>query len=229
MDGVIDYFRKCSVGESLDSSFVDFSEEEEIADELSNKVRMIYSVSFDSEGEKNTLDYGSDDKSDERGELGEDMEHDTNYDENEFDTINMESFSLSYMKEVLDYYDVISPRTGRRAHSWRNVQHRFKRVKHQSYIRRFRHYVDQGGTEKEKLLILEDEVHSHFAHARDNFCPVHDIDIKRWAIRAARRIEFSGFTASDGWILKFKRKNGICSRKITKVAEWISSEFCELI
>lgn len=227
MDRVTNSFQNCSLDELSDSRFIDSSQEEEIDDELFNMLQVIYIHSSDDDDDETALDYGSEDKQDEGEEYDEEMEYDTSYDEKEFDKFSMESFSLSYMKEVLDYYDAMNPKTGRRTHSWKNVQHRFKRVKHQTYISRLRRYVDQGGTKKEQLELVEDEVYTHFVRARDNFCPVHDIDIKRWAIRTARRIELSGFTASDSWILKFKRKNGICSRKITKVARLMSLALCQ--
>ncbi len=46
--------------------------------------------------------------------------------------------------------------------------------------------------------------------------PVHDIDLKRWGLQKAKQINFNQFKASNTWLLNFKKKFSICSRKITK-------------
>ena len=121
------------------------------------------------------------------------------------------------MERALAFYDAINPKTGKRSHTWKSVQNKFKRITHQYYMARFRDYVEQGGTKKEKIDLLNDYVYKNFEHARDLLCPVHDLDLKRWTIRKARMISFHDFVASDHWILNFKHKHNICSRKIIKV------------
>ena len=80
----------------------------------------------------------------------------------------------------------------------------------------FRDYVEQSGTKKEKIDSLNDYAYNNFERARDLLCPVHDLDLKCWAIRKARMISLHDFVASDHWILNFK--HNICSRKIIKVS-----------
>jgi hypothetical protein len=65
--------------------------------------------------------------------------------------------------------------------------------------------------------LVNDYVYNNFERARDLLYPVHDIDLKRRAIRKARMISLHGFVASDHWISNFKFKHNICSRKIIKV------------
>ncbi len=38
-----------------------------------------------------------------------------------------------------------------------------------------------------------------------------------WALQKARELEDTTFNASDNWILIFKRRHSLCSRKITKL------------
>ena len=128
-----------------------------------------------------------------------------------------ESFSLSYMKRALDYYDAINPKTGKRSHTWKSVQNKFQRIPHQSYMARFRDYVEQGGTKIENIDSLNDYVYNNFEQARNLLYPVHEIDLKRWAIRKARTMSLHDFVASDHWVSKFKNNYNIFSRKIIKV------------
>ncbi len=51
---------------------------------------------------------------------------------------------------------------------------------------------------------------------RDNFLPVHDKDLQRWAILRANELDFN-FNASATFIYDFKRKHLIGSRKIMKL------------
>ena len=71
------------------------------------------------------------------------------------------NFSLDYMKKVVEYYDARDS-NGRRKHTWKSTQHRFKSVPHRQYMARFRHYIDQHGTKKEKIQIVDDFVYEKF-------------------------------------------------------------------
>lgn len=122
------------------------------------------------------------------------------------------------MKRALEFYDAINPKTGKRKHTWKNVKHNFQRISYQYYMDRFWQYVEQEGTKKQKVESVDDFVYEKFERARDLFCPVHDIDLKRWDYPQARSMSFSEFTISDTWLLNFKRKYGICLREITKVS-----------
>ena len=82
---------------------------------------------------------------------------------------------------------------------------------------RFRDYVEQGGTKIEKIDSLNDYVYNNFEQARNLLCAVHEIDLKRWAIRKARTMSLHDCVASDRWVSKFKNNYNICSRKIIKI------------
>jgi hypothetical protein len=45
---------------------------------------------------------------------------------------------------------------------------------------------------------------------------IHDCDLQRWAKNKARELDFE-FKASNSWLSRFKKINGIVSRKVTKI------------
>lgn len=59
---------------------------------------------------------------------------------------------------------------------------------------------------------------NEFEKARDMSLPIHDIDIKRWALKARDDVNLSKelFTASSKWIHNFKKTHGIVSQKVNK-------------
>ena len=129
---------------------------------------------------------------------------------------NKTNFSLDYMKKVIDYYDARDSK-GQRKHTWKSTQHRFKSVSHRQYITRFRHYIEQHGTKREKLEVVDDFVYDMFEEARDNVLPVHDRDLKRWALQKAAEDSSLISEASEHWLRVFKHHHRICSRKVTKL------------
>ncbi|CAF1508211.1 unnamed protein product, partial [Rotaria sp. Silwood1] len=56
-----------------------------------------------------------------------------------------------------------------------------------------------------------------FEEARENVLPVHDRDLKRWALQKAAEDPSLVFEASEHWLRVFKYRHRICSRKITKL------------
>ncbi len=63
---------------------------------------------------------------------------------------------------------------------------------------------------------VEHFVLDRFLSAPKNILPVHDLGVKRWALSQAKTENINGFEASDYWLLNFKKRNGISSRKVTK-------------
>ncbi|CAF5064894.1 unnamed protein product, partial [Rotaria magnacalcarata] len=51
-----------------------------------------------------------------------------------------------------------------------------------------------------------------FENARENYLPVHDLDLRRWALQKAKEISLGDFSASAHWVLMFKRRHNIVSR-----------------
>jgi hypothetical protein len=215
---IIQLFRDRTSKElSVSSSLIPY-QQEELANQLFNVFQSIWTSTSYNQEDETTLDYNtSDDETDECDEEPDEPSDDPTYEEKDEEKPVLDSFSLSYMKRALAYYDAINPKTGQRSHTWKSVQNKFKRITHQSYMARFRDYVEQGGTKKQKIDLVDDYVYNNFERARDHLYPVHDIDLKRWATRKARTISLHGFVASDHWISNFKFKHDICSRKIIKV------------
>ncbi|CAF3057194.1 unnamed protein product [Rotaria sp. Silwood2] len=145
---------------------------------------------------------------------------DSNFNEtgDDDDSAFLQKFSLDYMKQVIEYYDEKDPLTGQRRRSSKSVKHRFRRVKHSIYLSRFRSYIEKGGTQQQKMEILNNYVYHKFEHAWELFLPVHDLDLRRWALNKAQEELINDFVASEKWLLNFKIKYTIGSRKVTKVS-----------
>ena len=126
-------------------------------------------------------------------------------------------FSLDYMTKAVEFYDEINPQTGKRKRRWTTVKHNFQRIPHQKYLSRFRRYLEKHGTKKQKLDKIDDHVFDMFERAREKALPVHDIDLRRWAIKQAMDESLHNFVASKHWLHTFKHKHNIVSRKVTKV------------
>ena len=126
------------------------------------------------------------------------------------------NFSLEFMKKASNFYDARDS-YGRKKHTWKSTQHGFKAVPHRQYITRFRHYIEQHVTTSEKVLIIDDFVYDMFEEARENILPVHDRDLKRWALQKAAEYSSLISETSDHWLQIFKHRHHICFRKIAKL------------
>ncbi|CAF3591634.1 unnamed protein product [Rotaria sp. Silwood1] len=134
------------------------------------------------------------------------------------DEHNLEkSFSLDYMKRAVEYFDEKDPLTGQRKTNWSSVKHIFRRIPNSHCISRFRKYVENGGTKKQKVDDVDIFVYDQFENARRQLLFVHDIDLRRWSLKKARELNLHDFEASDTWLLCFKHRHRISSRKITKL------------
>ena len=141
-----------------------------------------FTYSFDEEAEEAELE-SDDDK-------GESHKEDANDDE---ENNLLHEFSLQYMKKVVDFYDKTTFNTGKRKHSWSSLQNRFKKVKDRSYIRRFRKYIENRGTKKQKLDEIDSFVYESFEKAGEQLLSIHDIDLKRLGLQKAREINDENF------------------------------------
>ena len=88
-------------------------------------------------------------------------------------------FSLYYIAKAVEFYDEINPQTGKRKRRWETVKHKFRRIPHQTYLSRFRRYLEKHGTKKQKLNKIDDFVFDMFERARQKAPPVHDIDLRQ--------------------------------------------------
>jgi hypothetical protein len=127
--------------------------------------------------------------------------------------------SLDYMTKAVNFYDEINPRTGKRKKQWETVKNHFRRIPHQTYLARFRHYLEKHGTKKQKLDKVDGYVFDMSERTRKKALPVHDIDLRRWALKKAMYESLHNFVASNRWLYTFKYKHNIISRKVTKVRD----------
>lgn len=118
----------------------------------------------------------------------------------------------NYKRKAVDYWK--SEKKGH--YSLSTVQHRFKKVKSLLQLYRWELFLQKDGTHREKLLHIFQYVFENFKDAGDNNKIIHDLDLRRWALEAKEEINLPHFKAGATWILNFKRKHGIVSRKITK-------------
>jgi hypothetical protein len=196
--------------------------DDEVAKMLFENVESILSSTSYSFENDHTLDVDCDDELINQETTSNDNDddnlHDGDYnDEHEKENIVQFKFSFSYMKNVIQFYDEKDERTGKRKHSFSNVQRHFKRVKDKNYIYRFRKYIESYGTKSQKLDQIDSFVYESFQNARQQLLSVHDIDLKRWGLKKAAELCDNTFVASDHWIYRFKKHHNIVSRKITKL------------
>ena len=103
------------------------------------------------------VDGGGSDKSDD-----DTFAFDENFSiENEKEDVIRNEFSIEYMTNVVNFFDE-KDSTGKRKHSYRSVQRRFKRVKDRNYIRRFRIHIANNGTKVRKLNLIGSFVYEAF-------------------------------------------------------------------
>jgi hypothetical protein len=144
---------------------------------------------------------------------------DWNDEDEDYEKVLFKQFSLDYVARAVNFYDEISPQTGKRKKRWKTVKNHFRRIPHQNYLARFRRYLEKHGTKKQKLDKTDDHVFDMFEQAREKALPVHDIDIRRWGLKKAMDESLHNFVASNHWLYTFKHKHNIISRKITKVRD----------
>ena len=97
------------------------------------------------------------------------------------------------MIKAVEYYDATNEDTGKRLHSWRSFQNHFRRVKDRKCIQRFRNYIKNHGTKKQKLEEIDAFVYDSFTRARDQLLFIHDVDLKRWGLKKAREVNDESF------------------------------------
>ena len=97
------------------------------------------------------------------------------------------------------------------------VQKNFKKLKHRSDLYRWATHVDESGSQTDKWKKIENLTLEEFEIALQSGWSIHDVDIQRWALEAAVKVDLPEFKASWTWDEKFKNTHSICSRKITKL------------
>ncbi|CAF2061917.1 unnamed protein product [Rotaria magnacalcarata] len=186
--------------------------DEEVAKHLYDNVESIINSTHYSFETEDTIDFNDNSSGERYGKYEEEEEGEyeqrqqqINNNDEQFDEIFMDvdedqqqnlfhQFSIQYMKKAVDFYDVVNEKTGR-----------------------FSTYLENNGTKQQKLDEIDQYIYEKFEKAREDFLIVHDTDLKRWALQKATEIDDTTFRARDNWVLIFKRRYALCSRKITKL------------
>ncbi|CAF4608185.1 unnamed protein product, partial [Didymodactylos carnosus] len=162
----------------------------EIAENLYETIKSVKSATAYRYEEETTLDvddepsdYASSSDEGEEGRL-------VNYsesEEDEEDKRHLTNYSLEYMQEVVDFADA-KDKNGKRRRSWKTVHNQYKALPNQSYVSRFRLYLEHHGTKRHKTIDIDEIVYKKFVEAREHALPLHDIDLQRWALKAAKEV-----------------------------------------
>ncbi|OXA46117.1 Tigger transposable element-derived protein 6 [Folsomia candida] len=176
-------------------------EEEEIAELLLEKLHDItHEFVFIDENEN-----GEDDNNNESNEP---------YIDQHGSELKPSEISLPYKKRAVEVYE------NRKKWKFSTFKQQFSKVRKPHYLTRWKKHIQMGGTKFELFMHIENFVSHQFRLCREQFLPVHDMDLKKWAIVKAS--EFPGFVfkASHSWLNVFKRRNKIVSRKIQKLVSF---------
>ena len=136
---------------------------------------------------------------------------------NTIGSYHLTEYSEEYMQQVVDYAYHQNYNGSKRRRSWRSVHHRFKALPDQAYVSRFRKYLAQGGTKRQKIHNVNEAVYRRFIVAREKCLPVHDIDLQRIALQVSHELNLENFVASCHWLSNFKARHSIVCRRITNI------------
>ena len=76
----------------------------------------------------------------------------------------LSKFSLEYMQRVVDYaYEENT--LGERRRTWKSVKHRFQTLPNQNYVSRFKKYLENNGTRRQKLQEIDKCVYEKLVNA----------------------------------------------------------------
>ena len=126
------------------------------------------------------------------------MENDANYDENDERKDKLtQNYSLEYMEKAIAYYDATDPNTGKKKHSQKSFHPSFKNIPDRRCLSHFRIYISAHGTKKMKLDEIDEFTYAHFQKAREQLLSIHNIDLKRLALKKAREVHDDTFVARE--------------------------------
>jgi hypothetical protein len=105
--------------------------------------------------------------------------------------LNDTFISYDYCVQALEY------KNANPSHSFATIQHFFRKIKDRTYLTRFKNYVDQLGTAREKYIQIAKHTYETFVNQRALGNIVHDRNLRVWAIAKARELHISNFSASQ--------------------------------
>ena len=129
---------------------------------------------------------------------------------------------FEYKKRAVDFWKDIEGKPdkngkiqGRRKFS--SVSRRFSRCHSESTLRGWDKEVLIGGGKCGKLKQVSKYVLDRFYEARNSNNAVSDHDLAQWAHEHSRTLSVPNFQVDDTWVDRFKKRNKLASRMITKV------------
>jgi hypothetical protein len=129
-----------------------------------------------------------------------DEDIDFNQEMSEMDAIrNFRKYNLEQMKEIVDLKYV-------RKWNFKTIKNKYKLLTDEKEIWRYQKYIDNGGNNFQKWFEVSEKLFNKLKSARERYLPIHDHDLKRWALELGNEVGLSRdeFKASDTWILQFK-------------------------
>lgn len=138
----------------------------------------------------------------------------------EFDDLTYEYLGKAYLywnkqhpSGEVHYIDGKDVPGGRRQFS--SVQSKYKFIANAAQLYNF----ERNHLRKLSMATINREVYKFFCEKRSSGSIIHDRTLKLWALSIKHRLDPDNtiqFKASDSWVLQFKRRNNIVTRKITK-------------
>lgn len=101
--------------------------------------------------------------------------------------------------------------------SFSSLHNQCRSIKFKHQLHRIEIYFAAECTRKRKLQRIDQFVFEQFTRARQSCLPILDFDLCHLAIENARCLNLPEFTASHHWLLYFKHRHQISSRKVTKL------------
>ena len=158
------------------------------------------------------------------------VEDDDDFDDDEFDTTDDEEkydpdyepspkkgrgrWDIFTDEEMEAIYKLRYSNKGKKLISFNTVKAAHRRLESEDHMKWVcRRYKNKSNWMKKKEI--EELLINKFRDARANDCRVHDRDLKRWAMKEARKLNYESYKCSPNWINRFKRRNRIGVRKIT--------------
>lgn len=121
-----------------------------------------------------------------------------------------EEVPLEVMTKAVEAYDTA------RKNKLKAAQVHCRKATHYEVIKRWKKYVEQGGTTQSKVQKIKEYMWSQFRHHRTQLkVTIHDRDLALWAMDKAFEVGIPNFKASSHFIVDFKNKYKITSRRIT--------------
>lgn len=117
-------------------------------------------------------------------------------------------------KEMEEIHTMRYSNKGKTLISFNTIRARFKKLQSEDHLK----WVIQKHKNRslwQKVQQIEEFLLNKFTESTLNKCRIHDRDLRRWAMKEAKKVGHSSFKCSHTWIQRFKRRHRIRRRMIT--------------